>query len=211
MFVLSCASGDPAAPASSKPEAPRTNEPNEAATKPDACDKPEFNILIDNTFSKSEQETIYATAAEWSIKTDSTFVLQFAVVDKSKLFDDADHPSFISVFNRDPGIDSLGWASWDPGINAGKIYVLSQSLGEVFAPVMRHEFGHTFHLGHYGGQNQSVMADGNAPWSYVLTNQDIMDFCRIWKKCGKKCPSLIEDDVIATTQFLSPPTCKIKP
>lgn len=145
------------------------------------CPKMNVSVLIDDSFSSSQQVWIYSAIAEWSVRTGNTMVLQVEVAPARNFPVRTDDGIIVLASKLSPPL--LGRTTWNTGTGVvAAIITIDLSVeDERFQTVAKHEFGHAFHLQH--------SADPNVVMYTYAVNRDIdyndlLAFDHIWN-CSK--------------------------
>ena len=151
---------------------------------------PSRHIEISSDFTSQQQFLIKIALEEWKTKT-GVFTYDLNVlnnIDPNEIKDDTTKiypvdPNILIAINKD-GMTSGRYAN----VEYFTVIVSPILKDDEFVKTIIHELGHTFHLGHYYGLNQSVM------YSYFqrdvgLSCTDIQNFCNIWD-CNTTCKDI---------------------
>lgn len=143
-----------------------------------------FTVLVDESFDEDQINSIVAAGNAWMAALQGDLELTFVVTPAADLKRTEKDLGIIYVFAQYPGDGYAGWAVWNRDARGAYIYMDPQYHQEVLTGVMKHEFGHAFHLEHYEGDGMSIMRPIYDPPKSSLTSLDIEAFCNIWRYCS---------------------------
>lgn len=142
--------------------------------------KAHFKILMDQNLSETHKLLICTALAEWDIKTNNSLSYYVEYKDMSEVPNDLsgdDNTIKVYITKLDPS--HLGWTEWKAEQNRARVLLTTGMNDDTFYPVVLHELGHAFNIGHYTGPYKAVMhpSIGN---TNKLECPDLMAFCEEW-------------------------------
>jgi len=168
-------------------------------------------IEIDSSFLQDKRELILQSLSDWSVKTNGGFGISTISYPDGLSGDTEDNCiKFVNQNvtgeknSKNPNLTVLGFTNTEYSTVAHPadhvqaiIYVWDGEPNATFGPVVRHELGHAFNLGHYCNEQQN--ASGDFSCAFVSTDPepaimypaissgitevqpiDVYRFCQLW-------------------------------
>lgn len=142
---------------------------------------PSYNLHIDNHFSAEEKQEILAAYSDWETKTGLVHMDNVYSFDGVVIADPVRIMGNIYIVKQGNLPDSH--SGYTNGSKTGAVIYLDPSLDQkFFGGAITHEFGHAFGLGHYFGNEPSIMTpvlDDASPKE--VQPVDVEEFDKVWK------------------------------